>query len=103
MLIHSLVLIDYIFLFFLFSYICWGFVVGFEVVLAMSGAEFAKEWLKKHYTYKRLVVEVLFFYPMIYLAYFFLEIIPYYLLRAQRPCLFDLKKLYSSLFFNKKN
>lgn len=98
MIINFIAFIDYIFLFFILSYLCWGFVVAFEVVLAMSGATFAESWLKKHYTYKRLVTEVLFFYPMIYLAYFFLEIVPYYLLGAQPPCRFDMKGLYRRLF-----
>lgn len=90
----------YLFLGSVLTYLVWGFVVAFEVVLAMSGSDWAVKWIRKRYTYRQLYREVKIFYPMILVGYFFLEIIPYYLFGVPDIVMFDLKKLFDSLFDN---
>lgn len=79
------------------TYLVWGFVVAFEVVLAMSGTRIAREWIKKHHNYKQLYYEVRVFYPMVLLGYFFLEMLPHLLWRAPRAA-FDLQGLFDDLY-----
>lgn len=88
------------FLFFaaILTYLVWGFVIAFEMVLAMGGASWACRWLKKHHTYKQLYAESIVFYPMILLGYLLLELIPHYLFRVQEMTPFDLQKLFDTLY-----
>ncbi len=88
----------YLFLGSILTYLVWGFVVAFEVVLAMSGSEWARKWILKRYTYKSLSREVKVFYPMILMGYLFLEIVPYYLFGVKDMVVFDLQKLFDQLF-----
>ena len=91
----------YLFLGSVLTYIVWGFVVSFEVLLGMSGSKVALEWIKKHHTYKMLYKEVLVFYTMIWIAYFFLEIIPHYFFKANPLVKFDLEYLFKVLYQKK--
>ena len=79
------------------TYIVWGFVVSFEVNLAMGGSRIASEWVKKHHTYKQLYYEVKVFYPMIYIGYFFLELLPFWLWNAPLAD-FDMQRLFDELY-----
>jgi len=79
------------------TYIVWGFVVSFEVNLAMGGSRIARDWVKKHHTYKQLYYEVKVFYPMIYIGYFFLEIVPYWFWKAPLAR-FDMQRLFDELY-----
>ncbi len=79
------------------TYLVWGFIVAFEVVLGMSGSKLALRWIKMHHSYKELYIETLLFYPMILLSYFFLELLPHLLFRA-RLSPFDLQALFDTLF-----
>jgi len=79
------------------TYLVWGFIVSFEVNLAMSGSRFAREWLKKHHTYRQLYYEVRVFYPLIYLGYFFLEVLPYLVLKAPKGD-FDMQRLFDEIY-----
>jgi len=79
------------------TYLVWGFVVAFEVVLGMGGSRFALRWIKAHHTYKYLYVEVLVFYPMILLGYLFLELVPHLFFGA-RLSPFDMDGLFERLF-----
>lgn len=88
----------YLFLGTILTYLVWGFVVSFEVNLAMSGSAWAREWIKKRYTYHSLYREVKVFYPMILLGYFFLEIVPHYLFGVSEMKGFDLQRLFDGLF-----
>ena len=81
----------------LLTYLVWGFIVAFEVILAMSGARFAREWIKKRHSYKQLYYEVKAFYPLIYLGYFFLELLPYLLWKAPKSD-FDMQRLFDELY-----
>lgn len=79
------------------TYLVWGFVVAVEVVLGMGGSKVALRWIKAHHSYKNLYVEVLVFYPMILLAYLFLELVPHYLFGALLTP-FDMDALFERLF-----
>ena len=81
----------------LLTYLVWGFIVAFEGILAMSGARFAREWIKKRHSYKQLYYEVKAFYPLIYLGYFFLELLPYLLWKAPKSD-FDMQRLFDELY-----
>jgi hypothetical protein len=90
----------YLFYAVVLTYLVWGFVVSFEVNLAMSGSHLAQKWIKKHHTYKQLYGEVKVFYPMIVLGYFFLELLPHYLFKAPSSG-FDLDRLFEMLYDKK--
>ena len=79
------------------TYLVWGFVVAFEVNLAMSGSQLALEWIRKHHSYKQLYGEVKVFYPMILVGYFFLEILPHRLWHVPQTH-FDLDALFKTLY-----
>lgn len=79
------------------TYLIWGFVIAFEVNLAMGGSKMAKEWVRKHHTYRQLYLEVKAFYPLIILGYFFLEILPGWLWKAPRAT-FDIERLFKELY-----
>lgn len=94
------VLYSFWFLFFaaVATYIVWGFVIAFEVVLAMTGAKWACRWLKAHHTYKQLYWESVIFYPMILIAYGLFEWLPHYLFRVKEMAPFDIQKLFDRLY-----
>jgi phosphatidylglycerophosphate synthase len=79
------------------TYLVWGFIVAFEVNLAMSGSKMALEWIGKHHSYRQLYGEVKVFYPMILLGYFFLEVLPHRLWHAPQAR-FDLDGLFKALY-----
>ena len=87
----------YLFFGSILTYLVWGFVISFEVVLAMSGSSFALRWIKRHHTYKQLYYEVKVFYPMIYLGYFFLEQLPYLIWKTPKID-FDMEGLFEALY-----
>lgn len=90
----------YIFYAFILSYLVLGFIVSFEIVLAMSGAEGAFKWLQEHFSYEELYWSVIFFYPMVKLGYFFLEYLPSFITHEIR-CQFSLDALFDELFTNR--
>jgi len=79
------------------TYLVLGFIVSFEVTAAMSGGKFAVKWLREHFTYEELYYAVIIFYPMLRLAYFFLEYIPSFFTHEIR-CVFSLESLFEDLF-----
>ncbi len=87
----------YLFFGALLTYLCWGFVVAFEILLAMGGSKWAIEWIRKRYRYEVLYREVKVFYPMIWVGYFFLETLPSLLFNAERTPL-DLDALFEKLY-----
>ena len=96
--INLLPFVSYFFYAMLLTYLVWGFVVSFEVNLALSHSKAAIKWLKKHYSYKGLYAEVLIFYPMILLGYFFLEYLPAIFDSTASQAKFDLDALFQKLF-----
>ena len=85
---------------FVLTYLVIGFVVSFEVTVAMSGGNFALKWIRKHFTYKEFYWSVIIFYPLLRLAYFFLEYIPSFFTHEIR-CVFNLESLFDDLFNHK--
>jgi hypothetical protein len=58
------------------TYICWGFVFAVQGLLLLHGRPEAVAWLKKRYTMKSFMRELVIFAPMLYLFHFLLEVIP---------------------------
>lgn len=81
----------------LLTYLVLGFIISFEVTAAMSGGKFAVKWIKDHFTYEEFYWSVIIFYPMLRLAYFFLEYIPSFITHEIR-CAFSLESLFDDLF-----
>jgi len=83
---------------FILTYIVWGFVVAFESVLVMAGSDFAKEWVKKRYTLKFFMFEIYLFFPMVFIGYLFLELIPYLLGKNEELAKFDVANAVYEVF-----
>ncbi len=79
------------------TYVVLGFIISFEVVAAMNGGEFARRWIRKHFSYEEFYWSVIIFYPMLKLGYLFLELIPSFFTH-EIYCQFDLDALFDELF-----
>ncbi len=64
------------FLFTGMTYLVWGSIFAMEVLLFYNGLKSAREWFIKRYTFKSFKNEYYAFYPMLFIAYLFLELIP---------------------------
>lgn len=82
------------------SYLVLGFIISFEVTAAMNGGKFALKWIRDHFSYEEFYWSVIIFYPMLRLAYFFLEYIPSFITHEIR-CEFNLESLFDDLFNSK--
>ena len=58
------------------TYFIWGSIFAMEVLLVYNGLVSAREWFKTRYTFKSFSIEYKLFYPMLIIAYIFLEVIP---------------------------
>jgi len=63
------------------TYIVWGSIFAMEVLLFYNGLKNAQAWFMERYTFKTFKNEYYAFYPVLMLAYFFLEWIPSLLYR----------------------
>jgi len=63
------------------TYITWGSIFAMELLLVHHRVKSAITWFQKRYTYKTFLLEYKAFYPMLFVAYVFLEIIPGIILR----------------------
>ena len=63
------------------TYLIWGSIFAMEVLLFYNGLKSAEEWFVERYTFKSFKNEYYAFYPMLMIAYFFLEFIPSFLYR----------------------
>jgi len=63
------------------TYLVWGSIFAMEVLLFYNGLKSAKEWFQERYTFKSFKNEYYAFYPMLFIAYLFLELIPSFLYR----------------------
>jgi len=63
------------------TYLVWGSVFAMQVLLFYHHLKNTTEWFKKRYTYKSFKKEYKAFYPMLWVAYIFLEFIPSILYR----------------------
>jgi hypothetical protein len=58
------------------TYITWGSIFAMEILLVYHRVKSAITWFQKRYTYKTFLLEYRVFYPVLLVAYVFLEIIP---------------------------
>ena len=58
------------------TYLIWGSIFAMEVLLFYNGLKSAQEWFTQRYTFKSFKNEYYAFYPMMIIAYFFLELVP---------------------------
>ncbi|HEC45746.1 MAG TPA: hypothetical protein ENI25_02885 [Epsilonproteobacteria bacterium] len=58
------------------TYFFWGSIFAMEVLLFYNHVKSAKEWFIARYTFKTFKNEYYAFYPMLVIAYVFLELIP---------------------------
>ena len=58
------------------TYFVWGSIFAMQVLLFYHYLKTATEWFKTRYTFKSFYYEYRVFYPMLWVAYFFLEFIP---------------------------
>jgi len=63
------------------TYFVWGSIFAMEVLLFYNGLKSAQEWFQERYTFKSFKNEYYAFYPMLFIAYLFLELIPSFLYR----------------------
>ena len=85
-------------LIFILTYLVIGFIVAFESVLCMSGSKFAIEWVRKRYKLKGFMLSTYIFFPMLLLAYLFLEFIPYFLGMTKKLVKFDIPSMLYRVF-----
>ena len=58
------------------TYFIWGSIFSAEVLLLYHGLKSAQKWFKERYTFKSFSYEYKVSYPMFYVTYIFLELIP---------------------------
>jgi hypothetical protein len=61
------------------SYVVWGLVFAIELLLVHNNNQTAIDWFKERYTSKSFEIEYKIFYPMLWIFYFLLEVVPHYL------------------------
>lgn len=59
------------------TYFLWGSIFAMELLLFYNGSESAKEWFVARYDFKAFKIEYFAFYPLMFLLYILLEVIPY--------------------------
>jgi len=64
------------FLVLILTYIVWGFAFGVELLLVYHDAKSAIDWFVTHYTYTQFIREYYLFYPMVWILYILLDIVP---------------------------
>ena len=80
------------------TYLVLGFIISFESMLALYEVKSALRWIREWHrpsTYKTMLI---IFLPMLQLAYFFLEILPYYLGLHKELRPFDLDRIFYNVF-----
>jgi hypothetical protein len=58
------------------TYVVWGSIFAMQVLLFYHHLKTATEWFESRYTFKSFYYEYHVFYPMLWVAYFFLEFVP---------------------------
>lgn len=58
------------------TYVVWGSIFAMEILLFYHGLKSAQEWFATRYTFASFKNEYYAFYPLLFLAYLFLEWIP---------------------------
>jgi len=63
------------------TYLTWGSIFAMQVLLFYHHLKSATQWFQTRYTYESFMKEYRVFYPMVWVAYLFLEFIPSLLYR----------------------
>ncbi|QOR62544.1 hypothetical protein ACM66Z_03505 [Sulfurovum sp. ST-21] len=63
------------------TYFVWGSIFAMQVLLFYHHLKSATQWFKERYTFNSFKYEYYIFYPMLWIAYLFLEFIPSILFR----------------------
>jgi|GEM_PF-394136 len=58
------------------TYSIWGLVFSIELLLVDNGVQSAMDWFRQRYNFKSFLLEYYAFYPMIYLFYIIIELLP---------------------------
>ena len=58
------------------TYVVWGSIFAMQLLLFYHHLKTATEWFRSRYTFKSFHYEYRIFYPMLWVAYFFLEFVP---------------------------
>jgi hypothetical protein len=58
------------------TYLIWGLIFSIELLLVDNGVESAVEWFRDRYDFKSFKMEYYAFYPMMYVLYVLIELIP---------------------------
>lgn len=74
------------------TYFLWGSIFAMELLLFYNGSESAKEWFVSRYDFKAFKIEYYAFYPLMFLLYILLEVIPY-LISKEKLVKFDPSKV----------
>lgn len=74
------------------TYFLWGSIFAMELLLFYNGSESAKEWFVSRYDFKAFKIEYYAFYPLMFLLYILLEVIPY-LVSKEKLVKFDPSKV----------
>ena len=90
--------IELIKLIFILTYLVIGFIVAFESILCMGGSQIAIDWVRKRYKLKGFMFSTYIFFPMLVLAYLFLEVIPYYIGMTKTLVKFDISDMLYLVF-----
>ncbi len=85
------------------TYLVVGFIVAFEAVLCMGGSKIAVKWVRRLYNLRTFMFLVYLFYPMLLLAYLFLELIPYYFTTGKELTKFDIPMMLYNIFPDESN
>jgi heme/copper-type cytochrome/quinol oxidase subunit 3 len=64
----------------------------------MSGSKFAIEWVRKRYKLRGFMMSTYIFFPMLLLAYLFLELIPYFFGMTKTLVKFDIPSMLYRVF-----
>lgn len=80
------------------TYLAWGFIIGFESILALNYSRFAINWIKNHHSPKTFQYMLIIFLPMLYLCYFLFDIIPFLLKIDNELIKFDLERIYNNIY-----
>jgi len=70
------------------TYVVWGFVFAMQLLLVLNDVDPAIRWFRHYYTYPMFLAEYRLFYPMLWLVYILLEVIPH-LIDRERMMVFD--------------
>ena len=78
------------------TYMSWGVVFALQLLLAHHQVPTAIDWFVAHYTYRTFRTEYWIFYPMLWIFYLFLDVIPSWIAR-EHLIRFDPRKILNAM------